>query len=127
MRASSIFRSISVFIVLSLGLTFAGVCAFGRDVGSDVGGGAGIFRAKNPEAKRRTNRPAPVIRRGSGARTPSGSVNDRIEDLLDKGNQFRDARRFAEAEDAYNSILKINARDGRAAYGLGNIYSDQQR
>jgi tetratricopeptide (TPR) repeat protein len=103
------------------------MCAFGQDVGSDVGGGAGIFRAKNPEAKRRTNRTAPVVRRGSGSRTASAGANDRIEDLLDKGNQFRDARRFAEAEDAYNSILKINAKDGRAAYGLGNIYSDQQR
>jgi tetratricopeptide (TPR) repeat protein len=57
----------------------------------------------------------------------SAAANDRIEDLLDKGNQFRDARRFAEAEEAYQSILKIKANDGRAAYGLGNIYSDQQR
>jgi tetratricopeptide (TPR) repeat protein len=50
-----------------------------------------------------------------------------VEDLLEKGNQFRDSRRFAEAEEAYNSVLKIKPRDGRAAYGLGNIYSDQQR
>jgi len=50
-----------------------------------------------------------------------------VEELLDKGNQFRDARRFAESEAAYQSILRINPRDGRAAYGLGNIYSDQQR
>jgi tetratricopeptide (TPR) repeat protein len=46
---------------------------------------------------------------------------------LDKGNQFRDARRFAEAETAYQNVLKFKPYDGRAAYGLGNIYSDQQR
>ena len=77
----------------------------------------------------RTVRTPPATRRG-GSRTPkaaSSSAEDRIEELLDKGNQFRDARRFAEAEDSYQSILKINPKDGRAAYGLGNTYSDQQR
>lgn len=129
MRASSIFRSVIAFIAFSVGLTFAGVCALGQDVGADVGGGAGIFRAKNPEIKKRTARTSPTTRRGSSPRptTASAGAEDRIEDLLDKGNQFRDARRFAESEDAYQSILKIKPRDGRAAYGLGNIYSDQQR
>jgi tetratricopeptide (TPR) repeat protein len=129
MRVSSSFRALLAFITLSVGLTFASVCALGQDVGADVGGGAGIFRPKNPEAKKRPNRPTPIVRHGSSR--PSGAIsagaNDRTEDLLDKGNQFRDARRFAEAEDAYQSILKINSNDGRAAYGLGNIYSDQQR
>jgi tetratricopeptide (TPR) repeat protein len=113
-----------------VGLSFAGVRALGQDVGADVGGGAGIFRPKNPEAKKRSNRPAPVVRRGSTTRTSratSAALADRIEELLDKGNQFRDARRFAEAEAAYQSVLKLKANDGRAAYGLGNIYSDQQR
>ncbi len=41
--------------------------------------------------------------------TATANVDDRIEDLLEKGNQFRDARRFAEAEDAYQSILKTQA------------------
>jgi superkiller protein 3 len=54
-------------------------------------------------------------------------IDERADDLLEKGNQFRDERRFAESEDAYKSILKIKPRDARAAYGLGNIYSDQQR
>lgn len=129
MKDSAICRSFFAFIALSVGLSFACVRALGQDVGADVGGGAGIFRAKNPEAKRRTNKPTPVVRRGSPRSTggTSAGVNDRIEDLLDKGNQFRDARRFTEAEGAYQSILKIESNDGRAAYGLGNIYSDQQR
>ena len=127
MRASSIFRSVLAFVAFSMTLTFAGVCALGQDVGSDVGGAAGIFRSKNPEAKKRTPRTTPI---GGAHRIPQPtgvSNQDRIEELLDKGNQFRDARRFAESEAAYQSILKMNPRDGRAAYGLGNIYSDQQR
>jgi tetratricopeptide (TPR) repeat protein len=60
-------------------------------------------------------------------RATSAPAQERVEDLLDKGNEFRDSRRFAESEQAYNSVLKIKPRDGRAAYGLGNIYSDQQR
>lgn len=125
MRSASTFRSALAFAVISIALLSASVSVFAQDVGVDVGGGAGVFRPKNPEAKRRTNRPTPVVRRGS----PHPPVNneDKIEDLLDKGNQFRDARRFAEAEDAYQSVFKIKAKDGRAAYGLGNIYADQQR
>ena len=127
MRASSIFRAVLAFVAFSMTLTFAGVRALGQDVGSDVGGGAGIFRAKNPEATKRTPRTTPI---GGAHRIPQPtgvSNQDRIEDLLDKGNQFRDTRRFAESEAAYQSILKLSPRDGRAAYGLGNIYSDQQR
>src|SRR5882724_4854921 len=130
MRAPSIFRSVLTLTSLSVGLSLAGLCAQAQDIGVDVGGAAGIFRPKNPEAKKRSNRPSPVVRRGSASRTTSATnaaVEDRIEDLLDKGNQFRDARRFAEAEAAYQSILKLKANSGRAAYGLGNIYSDQQR
>jgi tetratricopeptide (TPR) repeat protein len=126
MKASSIFRSIAAFILLVIGLSFSGLSVAGQDIGVDVGGAAGIFRPKNPEAKKR-NKPVPPTRRG--ARTPAVGANaeDRIEDLLDKGNQFRDARRFTEAENAYQGIFKIKPQDGRAAYGLGNIFSDQQR
>lgn len=128
MRKFSIFRSVFGFVALSVMLTLPGVCALGQDVGSDVIGGAGIFRPKNPESKKRTVRTT-TTRRGTTTRTTGASTasEDKIEDLLDKGNQFRDAQRFAEAESSYQGILKINAKDGRAAYGLGNIYSDQQR
>ncbi len=130
MRVSSIFRFILALSALSVGLSLTGVSASGQDIGVDVGGAAGIFRPKNPEAKKRANRSTPVVRRGSAART-SGTTNaavaDRIEDLLDKGNDLRDARRFAEAETSYQNVLKLKSNDWRAAYGLGNIYSDQQR
>src|SRR5712691_10034521 len=117
MRASSIIGIILVFVVLCLCFSLAGVWALGQDVGADVGGGAGIFRPKNPEAKKRTGRPTPLTKRGPSARTTAATspgVKDRVEELLDKGNQFRDARRFAEAEAAYQDLLKIKPRDGRA-------------
>jgi len=126
MQVSSMFRSGFAVLVVSAGLSFAAVCALGQDVGADVGGGAGIFRPKNPEAKKRTVR-TPTARRGTRTPVATSSTEDKIEDLLDKGNQFRDGRRFAEAESSYESISKINPKDGRAAYGLGNVYSDQQR
>ena len=135
MSSFSIFRLFLAVLVFSFGAS-AGVVA--QDVGADVGGGAGIFRPKNPETKRRTGRtPTPSVRRSTGSRatttatTPTTATSaadaERIEDLLEKGNEFRDARRFAEAEDSYQSVLKIKPRDSRASYGLGNVYADQQR
>jgi tetratricopeptide (TPR) repeat protein len=126
MSTSSSFRVIWVFALLSACLSLSTFCALGQDVGAEIGGAAGIFRPKNPETKKRTGKA--TIRRGSSAADAAGpGVEDRVDQLLEKGNQFRDARRFAEAEGAYQSILKIKPRDPRAAYGLGNIYSDQQR
>ena len=129
MRASSIVRVPVLLVALSFCLSAVGLSARGQDVGADVGGGAGIFRPKNPETRKRGPRPAPPKRTNtSRTATPANAVNeDRVDELLEKGNQFRDARRFAEAEDSYQSILKLKPKDGRAAYGLGNIYSDQQR
>ncbi len=121
MRPAQTFRSFLFFTFTVLALS--GVSAFAQDVGVSVGGGAGVFRPKNPEAKRKP-KPAPVRR---GTARPTVNNEDKIEDLLEKGNHFRDERRFAEAEGSYQSILKLKANDGRAAYGLGNIYADQQR
>ena len=107
-----------------------GASAFAQDVGADVGGGAGIFRAKNPETKKNPKSTAgtkPPSRTTGATRTTRSNVAERVEDLLDKGNEARDARKFVEAEDSYKEVLKLKPRDARAAYGLGNVYSDQQR
>ena len=110
-----------------------------QEAGGDLGGGIGIFRPKNPETKssRRTNRARPTgtraapPRRATGGRTPTpaetAELEERVEDLLDEGNEARDARKYAEGEQAYRSALQLKARDWRASYGLGNIYTDQQR
>ncbi len=108
---------------LSLG---AVVSVSAQDVGADVGGGAGIFRAKNPETKKKPGTATKPAGRTAGP-ARNRAVEERVEELLDKGNEARDTRKFAEAEDAYKEVLKLKPRDARAAYGLGNIYSDQQR
>jgi tetratricopeptide (TPR) repeat protein len=119
---------------LCFSLSGSAARALAQDVGADVGGG--IFRAKNPETSKKTNKPAattgntpgkPGTRATGTTRVKPSAVEDKIDDLLDKGNQARDARRFAEAEESYKGVLKLKARDARGAYGLGNVYSDQQR
>jgi len=125
MKALGILRAVLILVALCFGL--AGN-VFGQDVGTDIGGGAGIFRAKNPEAKRKpkpgTTATKPPNR---STRASAAGVAERVEELLDTGNGFRDVRKFAEAEDAYQGVLKLKPKDARAAYGLGNVYSDQQR
>src|SRR5687768_14861497 len=133
MSSFSIFRFFLAVLLFSIGASGGVGVTNAQDVGADVGGGAGIFRPKNPETKRRTGRTTPAVRRGTVARgtattaATSAADSEKIEDLLEKGNEFRDARRFAEAEDSYQSVLKIKPRDSRASYGLGNVYADQQR
>src|SRR2546423_12768257 len=100
MRASAIFRSVLSFIAIFMSLFIAGVSAAGQDIGVDVGGSAGIFRPKNPEAKKRANRPAPVIRRGNAARPPAAADvggADRVVEVFGKSNHFRVGRRLAGA------------------------------
>jgi tetratricopeptide (TPR) repeat protein len=131
MRTNAILRAF-VLTSAALGLFFgAFALAFAQDVGADVGGGAGIFRAKNPETKKTATKPAPGAKPSGKAtattRARASAVAERIEDLLEKGNAARDSRKFTEAEESYNEVLKLTPRDARAAYGLGNVYSDQQR
>lgn len=96
-----------------------------QEMGGDLRVGAGIFRPKNPEARRRTTgaRPRPGPRTAVG----TGNVEQRIDDALDAGNAARDARKYPAAEQAYKGIFKLKPHDARAAYGLGNVYVDQQR
>lgn len=134
MSVSSIFRLFACLFALALFASGSVIVTNAQDVGVDVGAGAGIFRPKNPETKRRAPRTTtPVTKRPTTTpkTTPTAGEpavdSERIEDLLEKGNEFRDARRYAEAEDAYQNVLKLKPRDSRASYGLGNVYADQQR
>lgn len=113
----------SAALCFSLG-TVARVQA--QDVGIDPGG-SGLFRAKNPETKKSANKPGTGAKPASRTAASTRATVERVEDLLDKGNEARDARKFSDAESAYKEVLKLSPRDARAAYGLGNIYSDQQR
>lgn len=130
MRADAILRGAGLVVAaLCFALSGSASRALAQDVGVDVGGA--VFRAKNPESKKKTNNPTATStkpgNRPTGNTRVRPAVAERIEDLLEKGNEARDARRFTDAEAAYKEILRLKARDARAAYGLGNIYFDQQR
>jgi tetratricopeptide (TPR) repeat protein len=128
MRANAIVRAL--MIIGAVVLFAPSVPA--QDVGADVGGGAGIFRPKNPETKKRTGKLMTPVTKSSNTKTATRRtiptvIDDQAEELLDKGNGLRDARKFSEAEEAYQGVLRLKPRDPRAAYGLGNVYTDQQR
>ena len=93
--------------------------AFAQETGGELGGGAGIFRPKNPEAKHSA---APTRPRLSTA-----EIEARFQNALADGNDARDARKFAAAEAAYRGALRLKPRDARAYYALGNVFVDQQR
>ena len=91
MKEYAILRLILMTAAIVLSLTvFTVPGAFGQAVGGDVGGGAGIFRPKNPETKRAAKPATPVTKPGTTARTttrttrttrPTAAVNDdRVED-----------------------------------------------
>lgn len=128
MRGYAIVRAATTCAVATLVLLMMAAVAVAQDVGGEVGGGAGIFRAKNPETKKPKTFPGTKpSNRPNSTRPKAPAVAEKIEDLLEKGNNARDARNFTEAETAYQDVLKLKAKDARAAYGLGNIYTDQQR
>jgi tetratricopeptide (TPR) repeat protein len=102
----------------------------GQEAGGDLGGGAGIFRPKNPETRSKGRTKAGPSRPKGTARTTTKRPEDveaEIEDMLDEGNEARDAKKFPQAETSYKSALKLGPKNWRAAYGLGNIYTDEQR
>jgi hypothetical protein len=112
-----------------------------QEAGGDLGGGAGIFRPKNPEtSRRRTPGIKPPTNRLPSARPPGGRggtgrpaalppevIEERFEDALDEGNTARDARKYSEAENTYRSAGQLKPKDWRGWYGLGNVYTDQGR
>src|SRR5438132_14224062 len=111
-------------ILLSLSLLICYGVARAQETGGDLSGGAGIFRPKNPEAKRGTNPSRPVAR---PTRPNPAEIEQRFEEALADGNDERDARKFAAAESSYRTALKLKPRDSRSFYGLGNVFVDQQR
>lgn len=130
MKSYATVRTVLIAIAAGAASFLLFIPAIGQEVGAEVGGGAGIFRPKNPETKKRTGKPmTPVTKPGTRTTTrrTNAALDERAEDLLDQGNQLRDAKKYPEAEEAYRGVLKLKAQDSRAAYGLGNVFTDQQR
>lgn len=54
-------------------------------------------------------------------------INELFEQSIAEGNIARDDREYNKAESAYLRAQSLQAKDARAIYGLGNLFSDQQR
>src|SRR5690349_22184793 len=126
MNRSSNKHAIITFI-LSATLVIAGILAFAtlafaQETGGELGGGAGIFRPKNPTAKRSGAPPKPVRPRMNPAELEAS-----FQDALAEGNDARDERKFGPAEAAYRRALTVKPHDARAEYAIGNVFVDQQR
>ena len=99
MRANATLRMLVLSAACFSVCLLAASAVLAQDVGADVGGGAGIFRAKNPEAKTKSKSPATPTKpsnRPATSRPKTPAVEEKVEDLLEKGNGFRDARKYAE-------------------------------
>src|ERR1043165_8286381 len=91
-----------------------------QETGGDLVGGAGIFRPKNPEAKRSTGPKKPPRPTMTAA-----EIEDKYQDHLSDGNDARDARKFPVAETSDRDTTKLKPTDARAFQGLGNVFVDQ--
>jgi hypothetical protein len=80
--------------------------ALAQETGGELGGGAGIFRPKNPEAKHSAAPTRPRL-------TPA-EIEARFQNALADGNDARDDRKFAAAEAAYRGAVRLKPRDARA-------------
>jgi tetratricopeptide (TPR) repeat protein len=113
---------LSFLVLICLGVSRA------QEVGGDISGGAGIFRPKNPEAKRIGNPSRPMAKPAARPTRPNpAEIEEKFENALADGNDARDARKFGVAEASYRAALKLKPRDARAHHGLGNVFTDQQR
>lgn len=59
--------------------------------------------------------------------TTTENFDDLFEQAIEDGNAARDEREYARAEVAYLRAQSLKIKDSRAIYGLGNLFSDQQR
>jgi|GEM_PF-728453 len=85
----------------------------------DIDGPPSLANTSKPQPKS-----DPVI---TGWQPASGEYNELFERAIDDGNTARDERKYIRAEGAYLRAQSLKMGDARAVYGLGNIYSDQQR
>lgn len=58
---------------------------------------------------------------------PNAAADEIFERLIVEGNAARDERSYSVAESSYVRAKSVKPADSRAIYGLGNLYSDQQR
>ena len=82
-------------ILLSFSILMCAGIARAQETGGDLSGGAGIFRPRNPEAKRSVKPARPVAR---PTRPNPAEIEEKFEDAISDGNDaraFRDSFRRA--------------------------------
>ena len=115
-------------VLLGFLLLLCGAVTQAQDSGGALVGGAGIFRPKNPEAKRPANPNRPTRPRpNSSTRPDPAEAEEKFLELISNGNDARDGRQYSVAEKFYREALKVKPLDTRGFQGLGNIFVDQQR
>src|SRR5262245_21582202 len=114
-------------VLLSLALLLCGAVAQAQETGGALVGGAGIFRPKNPEAKRTANPNRPKRPNPNAVRLDPAEIDEKFQDLISDANDARDARKYSVAEMFYRDALKLKPHDTRGFQGLGNVFVDQQR
>jgi tetratricopeptide (TPR) repeat protein len=107
-------------LVVGLIVMAAPTLCFAQEAGGDLGGGAGVFRPKNPLAKNKKNTKTTTAK-------AAALLAEKVEAALEEGNTARDARKFDGAERAYSSAVQLKTTEARAYQGLGNIFTDQER
>lgn len=115
-------------VLLCAFFLLCGAVAQAQDTGGALVGGAGIFRPKNPEAKRTTNPNRPARPRPNTSTRPDpAEIEEKFLETVSNGNDARDGRQYSTAEKFYREAIKIKPHDTRGFQGLGNIFVDQQR
>lgn len=109
-------------------ILLCGSVAQAQDSGGALVGGAGIFRPKNPEAKRPANPNRPTRPRPNPSTRPDpAEIEEKFLEAVSNGNDARDGRQYSVAEKFYREALKLKPQDTRGFQGLGNVFVDQQR
>ncbi len=81
------------------------------------------FQTANNNSRKNSLVKNKVILYGLG----DGDRSEVLEKAIEKGNIARNRREYVDSEKAYRFAHTVNEKDSRPVYGLGNIFSDQQR
>src|SRR5438034_181102 len=114
-------------LIVAVVLFCYGAPAEAQETGGALVGGAGIFRPKNPEAKRTMGTTRPRPRPNTNTAPNPAEIEEKFQDGISKGNDARNARNYSPAETFYRSALKLKPRNTSGFQGLGNVFVDQQR
>lgn len=134
--SKGVFRAKNAKSQKNLSARFAGNRASAKNSATRAARKSDAARKLRVRTNPNTNATAAEIKsnRNRPNRTPTqksvkgvGNIAEKVELAIAEGNEARDARDFIGAQTAYLRAQELNPKDARAFYGLGNVYTDQQR